>query len=161
MQICARLRAFRAEQQGFLDLSFPTICGCGPNGAIIHYNPCEADASKVLTLDGSQMMLLDSGGQYAQGTTDVTRTWHFGEPTEQFVEMYTRVLKGNIGVDTMVFPVNTPGFVLDVFARKSLWDGGKDYGHGTGHGVGAALNVHEGPMSISPRWGNKEVMKKG
>lgn len=75
--------------------------------------------------------------------------------------MYTRVLKGNIGVDTMVFPENTPGFVLDVFARKALWEVGKDYGHGTGHGVGAALNVHEGPHSISPRFANKEVLKKG
>ena len=91
----------------------------------------------------------------------MTRTWHFGEPTAQFVDMYTRVLKGNIGVDTMTFPENTPGFVLDVFARKSLWEAGKDYGHGTGHGVGAALNVHEGPHSISPRWNNKEVLKYG
>lgn len=119
----------------------------------------------------------------------MTRTWHFGEPTPEFVGYYTRVLKGNIGVDSMVFPENTPGFVLDVFARKALWEAGKDYGHGTGHGVGgkenthrmhllelllnlsltltiilsrpAALNVHEGPHSISPRWANKEVLKKG
>lgn len=91
----------------------------------------------------------------------MTRTWHFGEPTTEFVDYYTRVLKGNIGVDSMVFPENTPGFVLDVFARKALWEAGKDYGHGTGHGVGAALNVHEGPHSISPRWANKEVLKKG
>lgn len=95
------------------------------------------------------------------GTTDVTRTWHFGNAKSEFKENYTRVLKGNIGVDTMTFPTDTPGFVLDVFARKSLWEAGLDYGHGTGHGVGAALNVHEGPHSISPRWGNKEPMKKG
>merc|ERR1712071_517248 len=81
--------------------------------------------------------------------------------TQEFKDAYTRVLKGNIGVDSMIFPENTPGFVLDVFARKSLWEGGMDYGHGTGHGVGAALNVHEGPQSISPRWGNSEVLKKG
>ena len=91
----------------------------------------------------------------------MTRTWHFGGATKEFKENYTRVLKGNIGVDVMIFPENTPGFVLDVFARKSLWEAGKDYGHGTGHGVGAALNVHEGPQSISPRWANKEVLKKG
>jgi len=123
--------------------------------------------------------------QYEYGTTDVTRTWHFGQnPSEEFKEMYTRVLKGNIALDTMTFPgesvsafcisfvvwylirvsrftENTPGFVLDVFARKSLWEAGKDYGHGTGHGVGAALNVHEGPHGISPRWTNKEFLKKG
>ena len=91
----------------------------------------------------------------------MTRTWHFGESTEEFRDVYTRVLKGNIGVDSMTWPENTPGFVLDVFARKSLWESGKDYGHGTGHGVGAALNVHEGPMSISARWKNLEVLKKG
>merc|ERR1712045_908979 len=95
------------------------------------------------------------------GTTDVTRTWHFGEATDEFKDTYTRVLKGNIGVDSMVFPEDTPGFVLDVFARKALWEAGKDYGHGTGHGVGAALNVHEGPQSISPRFANKEPLKKG
>ena len=160
VEVDKKLTGFRAEQLGFVELSFPTIAGVGPNGAIIHYSAKEG-TDLLKSLDTTQPILIDSGGQYTYGTTDVTRTWHFGEPTEQFVEMYTRVLKGNIGVDTMVFPVNTPGFVLDVFARKSLWDGGKDYGHGTGHGVGAALNVHEGPMSISPRWGNKEVMKKG
>jgi len=94
-------------------------------------------------------------------STDVTRTWHFGTPTDEFKEVYTRVLKGNIGVDSMTFPENIPGFVLDVFARKSLWEAGKDYGHGTGHGVGAALNVHEGPFGISPRFTNLEGLKKG
>jgi len=154
------LTGYRAEQPGFMEVSFPTIAGVGSNGAIIHYRAKEGtDLMKYL--DKSNPILIDSGGQYTYGTTDVTRTWHFGEPTPEFVDYYTRVLKGNIGVDTMVFPENTPGFVLDVFARKALWEAGKDYGHGTGHGVGAALNVHEGPHSISPRWANKEVLKKG
>jgi len=112
-------------------------------------------------LDSTNPILIDSGGQYEYGTTDVTRTWHFGAAKPEIIDNYTRVLKGNIGVDSMIFPENTPGFVLDVFARKALWEGGRDYGHGTGHGVGAALNVHEGPHSISPRWANKEVLKKG
>eukprot|EP00542_Grammatophora_oceanica_P020470 CAMPEP_0194041766 /NCGR_PEP_ID=MMETSP0009_2-20130614/13602_1 /TAXON_ID=210454 /ORGANISM="Grammatophora oceanica, Strain CCMP 410" /LENGTH=733 /DNA_ID=CAMNT_0038685373 /DNA_START=101 /DNA_END=2302 /DNA_ORIENTATION=- len=154
------LTGCRAEQPGFMEVSFPTIAGVGSNGAIIHYR-AQAGTDLLKSLDKSKPILIDSGGQYLYGTTDVTRTWHFGEPTEEFRDLYTRVLKGNIGVDTMVFPENTPGFVLDVFARKSLWEAGKDYGHGTGHGVGAALNVHEGPHSISPRWGNKEAMKKG
>ncbi|KAL7539370.1 hypothetical protein ACHAWF_006392 [Thalassiosira exigua] len=155
------LTGFRAKQPGFVEVSFPTIAGVGSNGAIIHYRATEG--SELLKhLDRNTPILIDSGGQYEYGTTDVTRTWHFGEdPGEEFVDLYTRVLKGNIGVDSMVFPENTPGFVLDVFARKALWEVGKDYGHGTGHGVGAALNVHEGPHSISPRWTNKEVLKKG
>lgn len=154
------LRSFRAQQPGYVEDSFPTIAGVGSNGAIIHYR-AKADSDLLKYLDTSNPILIDSGGQYTYGTTDVTRTWHFGEATDEFKENYTRVLKGNIGVDVMVFPTNTPGFVLDVFARKSLWQAGLDYGHGTGHGVGAALNVHEGPHSISPRWTNMEAMKKG
>ena len=155
------LTGFRAKQPGFKEVSFPTIAGVGSNGAIVHYRA--AEGSELLKkLDKTTPILIDSGGQYEYGTTDVTRTWYFGdEPAEEFKEMYTRVLKGNIGVDTMIFPENTPGFVLDVFARKALWEIGKDYGHGTGHGVGAALNVHEGPHGISPRWSNKEVLKAG
>ena len=155
------LTGFRAKQPGFKEVSFPTIAGVGANGAIVHYRAAEG-SDLLKYLDRTQPILIDSGGQYEYGTTDVTRTWHFAEnPDEEFRELYTRVLKGNIGVDSMIFPEGTPGFVLDVFARKSLWEIGKDYGHGTGHGVGAALNVHEGPHSISPRWGNKEVLKAG
>lgn len=160
VEIDLKLTGFRAEQPGFLEVSFPTIAGVGPNGAIIHYRAQE-DNDLLKYLDMENPILIDSGGQYLYGTTDVTRTWHFGTPTPEFSDYYTRVLKGNIGVDSMIFPENTPGFVLDVFARKALWDVQLDYGHGTGHGVGAALNVHEGPHSISPRWGNKEVLKKG
>lgn len=155
------LTGYRAKQPGFKECSFPTIAGVGSNGAIVHYRA--ANGSELLKeLDMTQPILIDSGGQYEYGTTDVTRTWHFGEVVgDEFREMYTRVLKGHIGLDTMIFPENTPGFVLDVFARKSLWEVGKDYGHGTGHGVGAGLNVHEGPHGISPRWTNTEVLKKG
>lgn len=154
------LRGERAKQPGYIEDSFPTIAGVGSNGAIIHYR-ASADSDIMKYLDTKNSILIDSGGQYTYGTTDVTRTWHFGEASAEFKENYTRVLKGNIGVDSMIYPTNTPGFVLDVFARKALWEAQLDYGHGTGHGVGAALNVHEGPHSISPRWANKEVMKKG
>eukprot|EP00545_Synedropsis_sp_CCMP1620_P011335 CAMPEP_0119016574 /NCGR_PEP_ID=MMETSP1176-20130426/13638_1 /TAXON_ID=265551 /ORGANISM="Synedropsis recta cf, Strain CCMP1620" /LENGTH=635 /DNA_ID=CAMNT_0006970045 /DNA_START=41 /DNA_END=1948 /DNA_ORIENTATION=- len=161
VEIDLKLTACRAKQPGFLEVSFPTIAGVGANGAIIHYRAQEG-TELLKYLDREQPVLIDSGGQYTYGTTDVTRTWHFSEtPSLEFKNYYTRVLKGHIGVDTMVYPENTPGFVLDVFARKSLWDVGADYGHGTGHGVGAALNVHEGPMGIAPRWTNTEVLKKG
>lgn len=129
------LTGFRAKQPGFVEVSFPTIAGVGPNGAIIHYRAKEG-TDLLKSLDKTNPILIDSGGQYAYGTTDVTRTWHFGDASEEFIDSYTRVLKGNIGVDSMTFPENTPGFVLDVFARKALWESGRDYGHGTGHGVG-------------------------
>ena len=159
VEVDLQLTGERSKQEGFVEVSFPTIAGVGANGAIIHYRAQENEIMKYL--DSTEPILIDSGGQYLYGTTDVTRTWHFGEATEEFKECYTRVLKGNIGVDTMIWPENTPGFVLDMMARKSLWDAQLDYGHGTGHGVGAALNVHEGPQSISPRWLNKEVLKAG
>jgi Xaa-Pro aminopeptidase len=114
------LTAYRAKQPGFLECSFPTIAGVGSNAAIIHYSAKPGDLMKYL--DTSEPILIDSGGQYTYGTTDVTRTWHFGKATDEFKEVYTRVLKGNIGVDSMVFPEKTPGFVLDVLARQSLWE---------------------------------------
>lgn len=155
------LTGFRAEQPGFVECSFPTIAGVGSNGAIIHYRASD-DSDLLKYLDTKTPILIDSGGQYEYGTTDVTRTWSFQEtPDPTFKSYFTRVLKGNIGLDSKQFPENTPGFVLDVYAREPLWQIQKDYGHGTGHGVGAALNVHEGPMSISPRWTNKETLKAG
>src|SRR3569623_1093227 len=160
VEIDEKLTGCRAEQPGFVEVSFPTIAGVGPNGAIIHYR-ATADSDIMRYLDQHNPILIDSGGQYTYGTTDVTRSWHFGTPTSEYVDAYTRVLKGQIGLDEMIFPENTPGFALDIYARRWLWDASKDYGHGTGHGVGAALNVHEGPMSISPRWGNKEGLKAG
>jgi Xaa-Pro aminopeptidase len=160
VEIDEKLTGLRAEQFGFTERSFPTIAGVGPNGAIIHYSAA-VDSGLMRFMDTANPILIDSGGQYAYGTTDVTRNWHFGTPTAEYVDSYTRVLKGHIGLDVMIFPENTPGFALDIYARRWLWDAGKDYGHGTGHGVGAALNVHEGPQGISPRWTNKEVMKAG
>ena len=155
------LTSRRAAQPGFVECSFPTIAGVGANGAIIHYRAQEG-TPLMKHLDRTAPILIDSGGQYQYGTTDVTRTWSFQEqPDAKFVECYTRVLKGHIGLDRMVFPENTPGFVLDVYARAPLWQVGLNYGHGTGHGVGAYLNVHEGPMSISPRYKNLEGLKQG
>nr|XP_009767904.1 PREDICTED: probable Xaa-Pro aminopeptidase P [Nicotiana sylvestris]XP_016478535.1 PREDICTED: probable Xaa-Pro aminopeptidase P [Nicotiana tabacum] len=132
--------------------------GVGANGAIIHYKP-EPDSCSIV--DGKELFLLDSGGQYIDGTTDITRTVHFGEPSARERECFTRVLQGHIALDQAVFPENTPGFVLDAFARSSLWKVGLDYRHGTGHGVGAALNVHEGPHSISFRFGNMTPLLRG
>jgi Xaa-Pro aminopeptidase len=131
VEIDEKLTGCRAKQPGFLEVSFPTIAGVGSNGAIVHYR-AEEGTDLLKYLDQENPILIDSGGQYLYGTTDVTRTWHFGKPSAEFVDMYTRVLKGNIGMDVMIFPENTPGFVLDVYARRWLWDAGKDYGHGTG-----------------------------
>ncbi|CAM9113332.1 unnamed protein product [Discosporangium mesarthrocarpum] len=152
------MTSFRAQQESYLDLSFPTIAGEGGNGAIIHY---VAKAGSCGFVGKSSMLLLDSGAQYEDGTTDVTRTMHYGEPTAEQKEAYTRVLQGHIGLATATFPDGTPGFLIDAFARKSLWEAGLDYQHGTGHGVGAALNVHEGPHSISPRSTNSTPLKPG
>ena len=158
-EMSAQLQTFREAQSGFLDLSFPTIAGSGPNGAIIHYDCSKAETPGVI--DGTKMLLIDSGGQYEDGTTDVTRTLHLGTPTAFERECFTRVLKGNIGLDSMTFPDGTPGMAIDAFARASLWQAGLDYLHGTGHGVGAALNVHEGPQSISTRYHNTQGLKAG
>nr|CAB3452317.1 unnamed protein product [Digitaria exilis] len=132
--------------------------GYGANGSIIHYRPTPENCSSV---GRDNLFLLDSGAQYIDGTTDITRTVHFGEPSPRQKECFTRVLQGHIALDQAVFPERTPGFVLDVLARSSLWKIGLDYRHGTGHGVGAALNVHEGPQSISYRYGNLTALQKG
>ncbi|KAI6692458.1 hypothetical protein NL676_020168 [Syzygium grande] len=158
VEVADMLLEFRSMQDGFIDTSFDTISGSGANGAIIHYKPEPGSCS---VLDVEKLFLLDSGAQYVDGTTDITRTVHFGEPTPRQKECFTRVLQGHIALDQAVFPENTPGFVLDAFARSSLWKIGLDYRHGTGHGVGAALNVHEGPQSISFRYGNLTSLQKG
>ncbi|XP_008802676.2 aminopeptidase P2 isoform X2 [Phoenix dactylifera] len=158
VEVADKLLEFRKKQAGFMDTSFDTISGYGANGAVIHYSP-EPDSCSVV--DDKNLFLLDSGGQYVDGTTDITRTVHFGEPTPRQKECFTRVLQGHIALDQAVFPEHTPGFVLDVLARSSLWKIGLDYRHGTGHGVGAALNVHEGPQSISFRYGNMTALQKG
>ncbi|ODN06449.1 Xaa-Pro aminopeptidase 1 [Orchesella cincta] len=144
-----KLEEFRKKQANFIGLSFETISGSGPNGAIVHYNPNTATESRRLAL--GDVYLVDSGGQYLDGTTDITRTVIFGKPTEFQKECYTRVLKGQIQLVTSIFPDKLVGNYLDSFARKALWEVGLDYAHGTGHGVGSYLNVHEGPSGISWR----------
>nr|ATB19836.1 metallopeptidase M24 family protein [Juniperus oxycedrus] len=158
VEVADKLLEFRSKQAGFLDTSFDTISGSGANGAIIHYR-AEPDTCDIV--DDTKLYLLDSGGQYVDGTTDVTRTVHLGEPSSREKECFTRVLQGHIALDQAVFPENTPGFVLDVLARSSLWKIGLDYRHGTGHGVGASLNVHEGPQGISYRYENMTGLQGG
>ncbi|KNC78667.1 hypothetical protein SARC_08915 [Sphaeroforma arctica JP610] len=148
VEVATVLENYRKEQELFMGLSFPTISGAGPNGAIIHYRPEKETAAQVTD---SALYLCDSGAQYLDGTTDVTRTVHLGTPTERERDCYTRVLKGHVQLAMAVFPHGTPGIMLDALARTPLWRAGLDYRHGTGHGVGAFLNVHEGPHSIAPR----------
>lgn len=144
----ARLQAFRAEGDLFRDLSFDTIAGAGPNGAIVHYR-VSPQTNRVL--GPGELFLVDSGAQYLDGTTDVTRTIPIGAPTREMRERFTRVLKGHIALARVVFPAGTTGHQLDVLARAALWQAGLDFKHGTGHGVGSYLGVHEGPHNISPR----------
>ncbi len=140
------LSDFRAKGDYYVSDSFGTIAGYRGNGAIVHYSAEEESSSR---LDRSGLFLLDSGGQYLDGTTDITRTISLdGHPTAQEKHDYTLVLKGHIAIATAIYPEGTRGSQLDVLARKALWDEGKHYGHGTGHGVGHFLNVHEGPQNI-------------
>jgi Xaa-Pro aminopeptidase len=141
-----RLEAFRRETGALEDLSFDTISGAGSNGAIVHYRAAPETNRK---LEPGTLYLTDSGGQYRDGTTDVTRTVAIGEPTAEMRRHYTLVLKGHIAIATSRFPKDTRGADIDAFARRALWEAGLDYGHGTGHGVGSFLSVHEGPPSIS------------
>lgn len=138
----------RAAQEGFIEPSFPTIAGADANGAVIHYR---AEPGTAATATASSLLLIDSGGQYECGTTDVTRTVHLGAPPAAVRDAFTRVLRGHIALSTCVFPEGTPGLAIDALARVPLWAAGLNYRHGTGHGVGAALCVHEGPHSISTR----------
>jgi len=141
------LEALRKKNPELRDLSFDTISGAGPNGAIVHYKSSEKTNRK---LENGTLYLVDSGGQYVDGTTDITRTVAIGEPTQEMRDRFTRVLKGHIAVATALFPKGTRGTQLDSFARRPLWEVGLDYAHGTGHGVGSFLSVHEGPQRISP-----------
>ena len=147
----ARLKSFRAQDAGLKGISFDTISGAGPNAAICHYRVNE-DSNRLL--EPGSIYLVDSGGQYLEGTTDVTRTVWIDtpdgtEPTAEMKDRYTRVLKGHIALDRAVFPEGTGGAQLDVLARQFLWEAGIDYPHGTGHGVGSYLSVHEGPQRIA------------
>src|SRR3954466_3826732 len=141
------LEALRRANEELRDLSFDSISGAGPNGAIVHYRSSEKTNRK---LEKGTLYLIDSGGQYVDGTTDITRTVPIGEPTDEMRDRFTRVLKGHIAIATAVFPKGTRGSQLDSFARRPLWEAGLDYAHGTGHGVGSFLAVHEGPQRISP-----------
>lgn len=143
-----KLRGFRAKGQKFQDLSFGTISAYGANGAIIHYEPTPEHDAK---LKPRGLYLVDSGGQYLDGTTDITRTVALGKPTAEMKRMFTAVLKGNINLTLTPFPRGWSGGRLEVLARQALWMAGVNYNHGTGHGVGHYLNVHEGPMAISFR----------
>lgn len=141
-----RLEQFRAGGEHFQGLSFPTISGAGANGAVVHYR---ASRETERRLEAGSLYLVDSGAQYLDGTTDVTRTVAIGQPSAEMRESFTRVLKGHIALASCRFPQGTTGSQLDALARKPLWDAGLDYDHGTGHGVGSYLGVHEGPQRIS------------
>ncbi|KAG5930669.1 hypothetical protein E4U42_000009 [Claviceps africana] len=153
-QAAEKLEEIRLKHERFVGLSFPTISSSGPNAAIIHYGP---EKGRCAVIDPSNVYLCDSGAQYLDGTTDTTRTLHFGSPGTLVKKAYTLVLKGLIGLDTAVFPMGTTGFALDCLARQHLWKTGLDYRHGTGHGVGSYLNVHEGPIGIGTRVQYAEV----
>ncbi|MBM3618706.1 MAG: aminopeptidase P family protein [Alphaproteobacteria bacterium] len=147
-EVDKKLLSFRQAQKDFKEVSFDTIAGSGEHGAIVHYRATE-ESNKVLEKD--TLFLLDSGGQYLDGTTDVTRTMVIGQPTDEMKKRFTQVLQGHIGIATAVFPKGVTGQQLDVLARGPLWAEGEDYAHGTGHGVGSFLGVHEGPQGIHRR----------
>jgi Xaa-Pro aminopeptidase len=140
------LESFRRDSGLLKDISFPTIAGSGPNGAIVHYRVTRATNR---TIGKNELFLVDSGAQYEDGTTDITRTVAVGTPSDEMRDRFTRVLKGHIAIASAVFPENTSGAQLDPLARTALWQAGLDFDHGTGHGVGSYLSVHEGPARIS------------
>ena len=152
-----KLREYRSQQELFVGESFSTIAGYAGNGAIIHYR---AHPETCLTVEPKGLLLVDSGGQYKDGTTDITRTVAVGKLSKQMKEDYTNVLKGHIGIATAVYPEGTRGSQLDILARKALWDNYQTYWHGTGHGIGHFLNVHEGPQNIRLEE-NPTVLKTG
>lgn len=149
--VCKQVYAFRAEHALFIEPSFDTISGSGAHGAIVHYR-VSPETDRVL--QQGELLLLDSGGQYPDGTTDVTRTMPIGVVTPEQKDRFTRVLKGHIALATACFPEGTSGSQLDALARQYLWQAGLDYDHGTGHGVGHCLSVHEGPQRIGKRGGD-------
>lgn len=145
IMIPQKLVEYRSQQKNFVGESFDTISGYGPNGAIVHYHVTEESS---LDVKAEGFLLIDSGAQYFDGTTDITRTIAVGPLTEQMKKDYTMVLKGHINIATAIYPQGTRGSQLDILARKALWDNGLNYLHGTGHGIGHFLNVHEGPQNI-------------
>lgn len=152
-----QLEKFRRDGELFRDLSFPTITGAGPNGAIVHYRVTPESNRK---LQPGSLYLVDSGAQYLDGTTDITRTVAIGEPSAEMRDRFTRVLKGHIALALARFPKGTSGGQIDALARQYLWQVGLDFDHGTGHGVGSYLNVHEGPQRIS-KLGTGQALEPG
>ena len=148
IDVVTQLETFRRDTNQLRDISFETICGAGPNGAIVHYRVSEDTNRRV---NVGELLLVDSGGQYLDGTTDITRTIAIGAPKGDTAACYTRVLQGMIAISMARFPEGVAGNHLDAFARAPLWAAGMDYDHGTGHGVGAYLSVHEGPQGVSRR----------
>jgi Xaa-Pro aminopeptidase len=147
IDVVEALESFRADTGLLRDISFPTIAGSGPNGAIVHYR---VTRKSNRTIRPGELMLIDSGAQYEDGTTDITRTVPVGENvTEEMRAHFTLVLKGHVAIARAIFPDGTSGAQLDSFARQYLWQAGLDFDHGTGHGVGSYLSVHEGPARIS------------
>ena len=157
LQASEYLDSCRKKQVMWEDASFPTISGAGSNGAIVHYH---STPQSNRYLEAGTLYLVDSGGQYLDGTTDITRTVAIGKPTDEQRDRYTRVLKGHIALATAKFPEGTTGSQLDVLARAPLWAMGLDYDHGTGHGVGSFLGVHEGPQRIA-KSANDVALKPG
>ncbi len=147
-QLADKLQTYREQDPTLVDLSFDTISAAGGNAAMCHYNHNDQPQPGQLTLDS--LYLVDSGGQYPDGTTDITRTIAIGQPSDDMKQQFTLVLKGHIGLTTALFPKGTTGHQLDVLARQPLWSQGYNYDHGTGHGVGHFLSVHEGPQRIAP-----------
>ncbi|WP_332811429.1 aminopeptidase P family protein [Sphingomonas sp.] len=158
MKASDKLEQFRREGGDLRDLSFPTISGSGANGAIVHYRASE-ETNRPIAPDS--LYLVDSGGQYPDGTTDITRTVAIGTPSAEMRDRFTRVLKGHIALARAIFPSGTRGSQLDVLARQYLWRAGVDYAHGTGHGVGSYLAVHEGPQRIATFGGGDEALRAG
>lgn len=157
MQAVDALWAFREKQGMLRDKSFDTISGAGPNGAIVHYR---VSPETNRSIKDGELYLVDSGGQYLDGTTDITRTIVVGEPTAEMKDRFTRVLKGHIALSTTRFPKGTSGMALDAIARRPIWEAGLDYDHGTGHGVGSFLAVHEGPQRIA-KFGSAVALQPG
>ena len=154
-KLADELESYRSDLEHFQGLSFDTISAAGKNAALAHYNYLNGTPSKI---ESNSLYLVDSGAQYLDGTTDITRTVAIGSPNEEHKKMFTLVLKGHIALAEAVFPKGTTGANLDVLARQYLWNEGFDYDHGTGHGVGAFLSVHEGPQSISRSAHSQELV---
>lgn len=148
IDVVQKLEQFRRNTNALTGISFETISGSGPNGAIVHYR---VDDDSNRTIQPDELLLVDSGGQYLDGTTDITRTVIIGTPTAKMIRSFTLVLKGMIGISMLRWPDGKSGKDIDAIARMALWQAGYDYDHGTGHGVGSYLGVHEGPQAISPR----------